>query len=100
MFNSSEDTIKILFESALVVHEPVEDCDCITHALEKFGFSWKAIKPKKGEKRPIVSDFANENNGTYILRVSGHVVCVKDNKHYDIWDSGDKSLYGYWHKTN
>ena len=94
------DSFNILCQSAIEFQEPTESCDNITNALKPYGFSWTPIKPKKGESRPTVSEFASEHRGTYILRVSGHVVRAKDNKYYDIWDSGDKSLYGYWVKDN
>lgn len=46
-----------------------------------------------------VADFAMEHSkGTYILALSGHVVCVIAGKIYDSWDSsGEIPLY-FWHK--
>ena len=55
---------------------------------------------KKGSKRPTVDSFAKDHpNGSYILSVANHVVAVVDGKYYDTWDSGYKSLYGYYEKT-
>ena len=46
-----------------------------------------------------VYDFAEDNkNGTYILALSGHVVCVQDGDYYDTWDSGDEVPIYYWCK--
>lgn len=46
-----------------------------------------------------VADFAREHpQGTYILALTGHVVCVKDGDWYDSWDSGDKIPMYYWKK--
>ena len=71
----------------------------ITEYLSTLGFKWYAIKPKRGERRPTVSEFAdNHKSDAYVMRVSGHVVGGKDGKYMDIWDCGDKSLYGYWIK--
>ena len=44
-----------------------------------------------------VNDFCIDNpDGTYILAIDGHVVCVVDGKFYDTWDSsGEIPLY-YW----
>lgn len=44
-----------------------------------------------------VADFAEDNpEGTYILALDGHVVCVKDGNYYDSWDSGDEVPHFYW----
>ena len=46
-----------------------------------------------------VADFAREHpQGTYILALTGHVVCVKDGDWYDSWDSGDKIPMYYWER--
>ena len=63
------------------------------------GFEWVPITPKGGEKRPTVAEFAKEHvDGKYILLVSNHFVAAVGGNYYDIWDCGDKSLYGYWFK--
>ena len=44
-----------------------------------------------------VSDFAEDHpKGTYILALSGHVVCVKDGDYIDTWDSGNEIPLYYW----
>ena len=71
----------------------------ITEYLATLGFQWHAICPKKGEKRPTVSDFAKTHTkGHYVLDISNHVVGAHHGKYYDIWDCGYKSMYGYWEK--
>lgn len=70
---------------------------------------WGAYLREQGFKRHImpdncpdcytVSDFANEHPaGTYILALSGHVVCVKNGNWYDTWDSGMEVPLYYWSK--
>lgn len=67
--------------------------------LKEHGFEYQGISNKKGAKRPTVDSFAKENKeGVYFVRVANHVVAVVDGVYYDTWDSGDKSLYGYWKK--
>lgn len=67
--------------------------------LDKLGFMYYGISNKKGSKRPTVAGFAKEHKkGTYILNVANHVVAVVDGIYYDTWDSGYKSLYGYYEK--
>lgn len=94
-----EDSLTTLYNTAIKMKEAPGSCDNITETLKPYGFKWVAIKPKTGEKRPTVSDFAKSHEkGVYICRVSGHVVCARNGNYFDIWDSGEKSLYGYWEK--
>lgn len=72
---------------------------CYEKYLLDNGFTYHGISNKKGSKRPTVSGFAkNHKSGTYVLRVAQHIVTVVDGIYYDTWDSGEKSLYGYWYK--
>lgn len=65
--------------------------------MEELGFRYTGISNSYGSKRPTVLEFAkNHPTGTYILQVSHHVVTVKNGMYYDTWDSGRKSLYGYY----
>lgn len=67
--------------------------------LKDNGFKWVGIKAEKGSKRPTVQSFAKDHKeGTYILRVSHHIVAVSDGSFWDTWDSGYKSVYGYYVK--
>ena len=64
---------------------------------EILGLTKGTITVKKGCKRPTVEQFAKEHpSGSYIVKVAHHVVAVVDGKYYDTWDSGRKSLYGYF----
>ena len=46
-----------------------------------------------------VNDFCIDHpNGTYILAIDGHVVCVTDGYYYASWDSGDEIPIYYWIK--
>ena len=67
---------------------------------------WGAYLKDKGFKRHLIPDgccectvkeFANAHpTGTFILALSGHVVCVEDGCYYDTWDSGDMTPIYYW----
>ena len=70
---------------------------CYEKYIESKGLKYIGISNKKGTKRPTVDRFAKDHTtGTYILRVAHHLVTVVDGIYYDTWDSGKKSLYGYW----
>lgn len=77
------------------------DCDLAKtrEAMRRLGFEYTGISNKKGSKRPTVKSFAKSHpKGKYIVTVAHHVVAVVDGKYYDTWDSGEKSLYGYYEK--
>lgn len=94
-----KESLTKLYESALKIKDAPSSRECIGDVLLSNGFVWVPVKPKRGEKRPTVSKFSEQHpNGTYVFNVSNHVVCADNGKYYDIWDSGDKSLYGYWAK--
>ena len=72
---------------------------CYEKYILNNNFEYHGISNKKGSKRPTVDSFTKEHKkGTYILRVAHHIVTVVDGLYYDTWDSGAKSLYGYWEK--
>ena len=75
------------------------DCDLnkTKEAMKRLGFAYTGISNKKGSKRPTVEQFAKEHpKGRYIVSVAHHSVAVVDGYYYDTWDSGKKSLYGYY----
>ena len=77
------------------------DCDLqkTKAAMESLGFTYTGISNKRGSKRPTIEQFAKDHpKGRYVCTVSRHVVAVVDGKYYDTWDSGYKSMYGYYCK--
>jgi hypothetical protein len=66
---------------------------------------WGAYLREHGYRRNLaeedttVNSFADGNpEGTYILALSGHVVCVQDGTIYDTWDSGNEIVLYFWEK--
>ena len=67
--------------------------------------TWGAYLRRNGYHRELapedvtVAEFADTHpNGSYILALSGHVVCVQDNTLYDTWPSGNEVVLYYWEK--
>lgn len=68
---------------------------------------WGAYLRSKGFVRRILPDSCpdcytvaeDHPNGTYILALSGHVVCVEDGDLYDTWYSGDGIPLYYWERS-
>lgn len=66
--------------------------------LRSKGYTRRMI-PENYPEHYTVRDFAAEHpKGTYILALSGHVVCVIDGALYDSWDSSGEIPIYFWHK--
>ena len=66
--------------------------------LRRHGFRRRAL-PDDCPDCYTVADFCRDHpHGTYVLAISGHVVCVADGSYYDTWDSGAESPAYYWYK--
>lgn len=72
---------------------------------------WGAYLRRIGYRRYMVPDtcpdcytvgkFADEHpKGTFILALSGHVVCVQDGVIYDSWNSENEIVLYYWQKES
>lgn len=78
---------------------PMECKPAYEECLKNNGFVYCGITNKKGTKRPTVRTFAEKHTqGIYYLNVANHCVTIVDGIYYDIWDSGNKCVYGYWEK--
>ena len=65
--------------------------------LAELGLNYHPISNQK--KRPTVKSFAESHKeGRFILNVAHHEVACVDGIYYDTWNSGYKSLYGYFSK--
>lgn len=75
------------------------DCDLnkTKECMSRLGFEYHGVSNKRGTTRPTIDSFAKEHpTGTYVCTVARHVVAVVDGRYYDTWDSGYKSMYGYY----
>lgn len=68
--------------------------------LKRKGFKYVPLKIKRGESRKRVYELAEDLNGKLqaIGVITNHIVAIDDNKYHDIWDCGDRALFGYWIK--
>ena len=64
--------------------------------LHKLGYT-RHITPNFCPVCYTVEDFARDHpQGTYILALSGHVVCLRDGVLYDTWQSQHETVLYYW----
>ena len=93
------DAYDLMWSYSREVQSPLNCKYGFEHILKKLGYKYCPISNKKVSKRPTVTEFSKAHTtGTYVLVVANHYVCSKDGFFYDTWDSGNKSLYGYWEK--
>lgn len=68
-------------------------CVCCYFHLLDYVFQFKRLK-RAGMS---VGDFAESHpNGTYLVRMPGHITVVKDGNVYDTWDCSDKIATHIW----
>lgn len=66
--------------------------------LHNNGFA-KKVPPYHCKRCYTVKDFCEDHKqGTFVVALNGHVICVKDGDYYDTWDSGDEVPLYYWEK--
>lgn len=87
-----------LVEKAHKLSDAPTSTECVGALLTENGFKWHPIDVSDGGKRPKVHEFAKGHSSTCVLRVSSHLVCSVGGYYKDIWDCGEKCLYGYWEK--
>ena len=65
--------------------------------VKRLGWEKLSFPAIKGQPRMNGHTFTeNYPMGTYLLRMAGHLVTVKDGVLYDTWDSRDKCVYNAW----
>lgn len=68
--------------------------------LKELGFEYVGVSNKKGTKRPTIAEFSRQHkDGIYLLVTAHHITAALGGKYFDTWDSGDKSMYGYFKKV-
>lgn len=94
-----ETTAKGLLETWLKSGYDMSDVKCFGKYLEIKG--WKKQKqPRKADNTKYTGkDFVKLFKGTCLANIGGHhIVCIKDGKVLDIWDSTDGCIGNYWIK--
>lgn len=68
--------------------------------LKRHGFIKVPIKAIKGSKRGTVEELCSkvDSDEIVVCCVAHHLVTIKNNRFWDTWNSGYKSLYCTWRK--
>ena len=89
----------LLAEEARKQQDSINSREVYGQVLLNHNFIYNKLAIKKGSKRPKVFEAAKQlKNQIAVFNVANHVVTAQNGKYYDIWDSGDCCLYGYYTK--
>ena len=80
------------------------DIIVIEKVLKDYGYVVEkapmVLKSDGKKRRNTVREFAKNNKkGTFILSLSGHIVCLKDGDWYDTWDCSDYKVFKVFRKV-
>lgn len=97
------DTFKLMIPYEIKYQCPIScmPLKLYKETLKDLGFEYIGISNKKGQKRPMVKEFAEKHKkGIYILSLANHWATCVDGVYYDSWNCGNKCLYGYFEKRS
>jgi len=79
-------------------HDMIDSKKVIDIYLQSNNFTYETYgKPRVGEKRPTIEEFANDHNtGIYILYLRDYYVCIIDGNLYNTLNMTKDSVYSYW----
>lgn len=83
------------------MHSMPNDKKVYTKYIENKGWI-KCKQPRKSNNTKYTGkEFVKIVKGTVLAHIGGHhIVCIKDNKVLDIWDSTDGCIGNYWIKED
>lgn len=93
------ETVREMVDLQIKTGYEYTDKKCIEKYMELKG--WKKVKqPRKSDNTKYTGkEFCKIFKGTCVANIGGnHVVCIKDGKVHDIWDSTDGCIGNYWVK--
>lgn len=67
--------------------------------LKSIGYEQQKMPRKEDRTRYTLEKFCDElaeENKIYIIKLAGHLTCVKDKKLYDTWNCSNKCVGNYW----
>jgi hypothetical protein len=99
MDKSWDDVAKGLFEYVIKDKVAMGSTECYSKYLADNGWA-KQKQPKKADGTKYTGvEFVKKFKGTCVAHIGGnHIVCIKDGKVIDTWDSTDGCIGNYWTK--
>ena len=97
---SWEQTVMEMAELSCRTGYAINDKKGIERYLKEKGWT-KHSQPRKADNTKYTGEeFCKVFKGTCVANIGGHhIVCIKNGKVYDIWDSTYKCIGNYWTKA-
>lgn len=96
---SWEDTVIEMANMSITTGYAINDKKGIEKYLESKGWVKHKQPKKENGKKYTGSEFCKIFKGTCVAMIGGHhIVCIKEGKVHDIWDSTSKCIGNYWTK--
>lgn len=92
------EVMKVLMDRALETYDMPNSDKIIEWYLKTVGFDKSGFD--RNTKKPTINEFCkNHKVGTYVIRMSGHIVTVQDGTIYDCWDCGEWKVRSFYKKA-
>jgi hypothetical protein len=96
---SYNDVLKEMFNMSIETGYEYTDSKCMDKYLQSKGWTKMKQPRKKNNTKYTGEEFCKIYRGTYVANIGGHhVVCIKNGKVHDTWDSTDGCIGNYWVK--
>ena len=92
------DVYKELFEISVSYNDMINSKNVVNNYIDSIHGNFVTLgKPKAGEKRITIEEFANKyNEGTYILYLRDYYVAIIDGVLYNTININSEAVYSYW----
>ena len=89
---------KELFEISVSYNDMINSKNVVNNYIDSIHGNFVTLgKPKAGEKRITIEEFANKyNEGTYILYLRDYYVAIIDGVLYNTININSEAVYSYW----
>lgn len=94
---SWDEASDLLYHNAKKCYCEMSEFTCYSRMLDNMPFL-ERISVSSNE---LVSDFINNHKyGTFLVRMDGHLTCVKNGYIYDIWNCSNEEITAVWEIIN
>ena len=96
---SYSEVLREMVELSIETGYEYTDKKCIDKYLESKGWKKEKQPRKSNNKKYTGAEFVKGFEDTCVANIGGnHIVCIKNGKVYDTWDSTDGCIGNYWIK--
>ncbi len=92
-----EEAYEVLAEAGRKLYTVMDAKEAVRYILEELNFKRVKIPIIKGKRKPSMKSLSTTVKDKILIgEITKHVLCMKNGKVYDTWDSSDTSLRTFW----